>query len=141
MKRRLKIHSEKGSTMVELALALPILMVILFGMVQLMLLVNTKTIFEHAAYEGMRTAVVVKDKAVVAKRVRRVLKSVPRGAGFLRGKPKLFLQQSGEHIILSIEGRTTLLPFFRQTSMAFGGDGTVSLSAKASGRQEPYIGL
>ncbi len=126
--------------MVELALALPILLLILFGVIQLLLLVNTKTIFEHAAYEGLRTAVVVKDQAVVAKRVRRVFKSVPRGAGFLRDEPKLDLRQSGEHITLSVHGRVKLLPFFNQTSMVLGGDGTVSLSAKASGRAEPYVG-
>lgn len=127
--------------MVELALALPILMLILFAVIQLILLVNAKTIFEHAAYEGLRTAVVVKDKAVVFKRVRRVFKAVPRGTGFLGGEPKLAIRRGDEHITLSINGRATLLPFFRQTSMALGGDGTVSLSVKASGRPEPYIGF
>ncbi|HUS69434.1 MAG TPA: TadE/TadG family type IV pilus assembly protein [Anaerolineae bacterium] len=54
----LRHEREKGQGMAELALALPILLMVVFGMVEMARLVQTYLAVQHAAREGARYAVV-----------------------------------------------------------------------------------
>lgn len=132
---------QEGAMAVELALALPILLLIIFGIFQLVFIVNTRTILDHAAYEGMRTAIVINDRSVALRRVRQIVSASPKGSGFLVGEPKLSVEESGKRVTVIVVGKMKLLPFIRQTTAALGGSESIGITVRASGRREPYVGL
>jgi len=131
---------ESGAAAVELALVLPLLLFMLFGLVQIVVLINTRTILEHAAGEAVRTAVVNDDPGKAEQRALRVSAAAPRGAGFIGGRPKVTLAREGDAVIAEVRAEVILLPFFRQVSLAAGGDGTLDLRVRARRRKEPYLG-
>jgi Flp pilus assembly protein TadG len=50
------LHSDTGAAAVEFALLLPIFLILLFGIVDISLLVYSKSVLGNAAYEGARLA-------------------------------------------------------------------------------------
>ena len=133
-------RGESGSASVEFAVALPLLLFMLFAVVQLSLAINARIIFEHAAYEAARTGGVKEDPSAAGARARRVLKVVPRGPGFLIAEPKVRINRRGGNVSVEIKGKLALLPFFRQVSLAFRGGGVFVLVARSTGKAEPYLG-
>lgn len=134
------INNDRGTAAVELALAMPLLFVLVLGLVQLLMIVNTKTVLDHAAYEAVRTQAVGIDAAVARKRFRRILATVPIGAGFLEGRPELGLRRQGDFIVAEASGKIILLPFLRQLATVVNGSGAVLVTAKATAKAEPYLG-
>lgn len=61
--RSRRLRDDRGAAAVELALVLPILVVLLFGMVEFSLAYNTLTSLNHAAREGVRELAVTRDGA------------------------------------------------------------------------------
>lgn len=133
-------RGEAGAAAVELAVALPILLLMVFGLIQVILLVNAKTVLDHAAYEAARTGIVMTDAGKAERRALRVVQAVPRGAGFLDGKPKVRLLRKGDSVIAEVKAKILLLPFFRQASLAAKGDGTFTVTTRARRKKEPYLG-
>ncbi|MDP1808232.1 MAG: pilus assembly protein [Actinomycetota bacterium] len=130
----------RGAAAVELAMALPLLLFMLFGLVQIIILIDTKTIFEHAAFEAARTGAVSADPQTAKGRALRVIQAVPRGAGFRGDAAKITLTEAGGSIIAEVSSKIALLPFFRQASLAAGGDGALTLRARAKLKKEPFLG-
>lgn len=131
---------ERGAAAVELALALPLLLFLLFGLAQIVILIDTKTIFEHAAFEAARTAAVSVDSDVAKRRARRVIQAAPRGAGFRDDSAKITISEAGGSITAEVSSKIVLLPFFRQVSLAAGEGGVMTLRAKARLKKEPFLG-
>lgn len=63
-------RSDEGSAAVEFALVLPLLVVLLFGMIELGMVFNAKIAITHAAREGARVASIGKGAAAVVGAVR-----------------------------------------------------------------------
>jgi len=129
---------ESGSALVETAVAMPIVLLLIFGAFQLLLIVSVRSLFEQAAYEGGRTLAVHDDPAKAAGRIDRVLAAVPRGAGFLESKPQANLKRKRGVASVTVRGELSLLPFFRQAARGLGGTGRLELSAVARARIEPW---
>jgi len=132
--------NDRGTAALELALALPVLFILVLGLVQLVMIVNIKTVLDHAVYEALRTQAVGIDAAVARKRFRRVLATVPIGAGFLGGRPGLELSRRGDSIVAEASGKIVLLPFLRQLATVANRSGAVLVTAKAKVKAEPYLG-
>ena len=124
----------------ELAMALPLLLFMLFGLVQVIVLIDTKTVFEDAAFEAARTGAVSADRPAAGRRALRVIQAVPRGAGFRGHTASVKLTEAGGSITAEVSSKVALLPFFRQVSLAAGGDGTLTLRARAKLKKEPFLG-
>ena len=129
---------ESGSALVETAVALPVILLLIFGAFQLLLIVSVRSLFEQAAHEGGRTLAVHDDPAKAARRVERVLAAAPRGAGFLESKPRTIVKRERGVVSVAVRGELSLLPFFRQAARGLGGTGRLELSAVARARIEPW---
>ncbi len=129
---------ESGSALVETAVAMPVILLLIFGAFQLLLIVSVSSLFEQAAYEGGRTLAVHDDPAKATRRVEKVLETIPRGAGFLASKPRVNFKHDPEVASVTVRGELSLLPFFRQVVLRLGGTGRFELSAVARARIEPW---
>ena len=129
---------ESGSALVETAVAMPIVLLLIFGAFQLLLIVSVRSLFEQAAYEGGRTLAVHDDPIKAAGRVDRVLAAVPQGAGFLESKPQANFKRKGGVASVTVRGELSLLPFFRQAVRGLGGTGRFELSVVARAPIEPW---
>lgn len=131
---------ENGGAVVELVLVLPILLMIVMAIIQIVLMINTKSILDHVAYEGARTAAVGVDQNKVSKEAERASNVIPRGAGFLSGMPRVRVHQKGKSVLVKITAKVTLLPFLKQAFQVVGSEGVINLVAEAVGKTEPYLG-
>ena len=59
-------RGDRGQATVELALVLPLVVMVLAGLLQVALLITTQVALEHAAREGARAAAVAPDRAGAA---------------------------------------------------------------------------
>lgn len=134
------MKEETGAAAVELALALPVYLFLIFGLIQVVLLLHARILLDQAAYEAMRAGVVLAGGDLVTKRANRVASIIPRGAGFMRADPKVSLKRQGDSLLIEIDAEFMLLPFIRQAAMTAGGPGTIKLSGRAIGRVEPWLG-
>jgi hypothetical protein len=128
--------SDRGTASVELALALPVLLLLVFGLIQLMLMVGTTMIMQQIAYEAVRSGAVESAN----QRAERLAAVFPRSPGLLGGAVQINQERSDDRLFVEVVGELALLPFFRQASMAIGSGGTVKVGAGASGKIEPYLG-
>lgn len=79
---RLK-RSEKGQGLIELALVLPLILFLLFGMIVLSVSINAKIVVSNAAREGARLAAAGDNSSSVKTKVEQVIKD----AGLKTGSP------------------------------------------------------
>lgn len=70
--KTLKLRSEKGQSLVELALILPILIVILFGIIEFGRVFHSYLVITHAAREGARYGIICKDAGMIKGKVEEV---------------------------------------------------------------------
>lgn len=94
-----------GQAILELALVLPILLLVLLGTVELGRLCYTALVLQHATYEGVRLAAVAGTDAAVAQRVANLAAGAVANAelyttriDFVDGRPAL-------HVVLSDDGQ------------------------------------
>lgn len=94
-----------GQAILELALVLPILLLVLLGTVELGRLFYTALVLQHATYEGVRLAAVAGTDTAVAHRVASLAAGAVANAdvyttraGTVDGRPAL-------HLVLSDDGR------------------------------------
>lgn len=94
-----------GQAILELALVLPILLLVLLGTVELGRLFYTALVLQHATYEGVRLAAVAGTDSAVAHRVANLAAGAVANAelyttriGFVDGRPAL-------HVVLSDDGQ------------------------------------
>ena len=130
--------NESGSALVETAVAMPVILLLVFGAFQLLLIVSVRSLLEQAAYEGGRTLAVHDDMAKAARRVDRVMAAIPQGVGFLESKPQTNFKRERGAVSVIVRGDLSLLPFFRQAARVLGGTGRLELSAVARARIEPW---
>jgi Flp pilus assembly protein TadG len=65
-----RVHADKGAVAVEFALVLPILLVLLFGLIDFGLAYTAKSTLTHATREGVRVLALTRDPARVEPTVR-----------------------------------------------------------------------
>jgi hypothetical protein len=131
-----RARSDKGTASVELALALPVLLLLVFGMIQVVLIVSTVVMMQQIANEAVRSGVVRSDN----QRAERLAGVFPKKPGLMGGGVKINRRESGDRLFVEAVGEVPLLPFFRQASTAIGSGGTVRVGAVSSGKIEPYLG-
>lgn len=131
---------DNGTALVEFAIALPVIVLLLFGTFQIVLLLSIGTLLDHAAFEGARTAAVLSEPDRGIGRAKRVTAVIPRGPGFLAGDPTIKVEDVDQGALVQIEARVVLLPGIKQATQVAGSDGTVELSAAAWARREPWAG-
>ncbi len=135
------IQVERGAAAVELAVALPIILLIAFGLVQVMLVQNVKTIIDHAAAEGARVAAVSLDRGDGVRAARAVCRALPRGSGLVSGRPVVKIIQGPERVRAIVKVRISLLPFVSQVGEAGASRAGFILAASSTRRREPYAGF
>lgn len=70
-------HSERGATLVEFALVVPLLAVLLFGIVDFGLVLNRDSLINNAAREGAREGSLNPDQGAIEDVVESVLSNLP----------------------------------------------------------------
>lgn len=145
-RHRVILVEDRGVVMTEFAIVIPVILLIIFGMIQLLFIVNAKTILQQAAFDAVRSAVVYsgdRDKAEnIAKNQTKVL---IKGLGNVSGEPEINVTEvgdafGGEEMSVEVKVKLSLLPFFKQAIMAGGGSGDFELVATAVSKKEPYYG-
>lgn len=126
---RLDLGGERGSSTVELALVLPLLLLVLVGTVQFAVAHHARDVAATAAEEGARLA--ASDGATLddgAARTREVLRS---GLGSTGGEFTVAAEDTGESVTVRANGQYPLLiPWFTVR--------TVSIDAQAEVRKEGF---
>jgi Flp pilus assembly protein TadG len=72
---------DQGSAAVEFALVLPVLLLILFGIIDFGRMLNARIVLTQAAHEGARTAAVTGDPDAAAATIAKVMGSMASGMG------------------------------------------------------------
>lgn len=70
LRRRKRLERERGQALVELALALPVLVVLLLGIMEFGMLLNVYLAVEHGAREGARLGITGAGDAAIVERVK-----------------------------------------------------------------------
>ena len=58
MHRKIKINNQSGAALVEFAIVLPVLLVLIFGMIEFSVMLYDKAMITNASREGARTGIV-----------------------------------------------------------------------------------
>ena len=116
---------EQGSTVVEFALTIPLVLVLLLGIVEVALVARSEIQLVHAAREGARQAATSPDTSDAASAVRAVLGGSASNARISVSRP------SG----VGSPARVTVTMPYRVAGPVFGGF-TVDLSASSTMRTE-----
>ncbi len=146
IKKKDMLIDEKGAVITEFAMVIPVILLIMFGIVQLLFIVNAKTILQQAAFDAVRSAVVYSDEPVKAKKIAENQTEVlMKGLGKVSGKPEINVKllesaAGGSEMSVEIKAKLSLLPFFKQAVMVGGGSGDFELLATAVSKKEPYFG-
>lgn len=74
------LRNNKGQSMVEMALVLPVLMLLLFGILEFGLVFHEYLVVTAAAREGARTDAIGSDYTVVENAVKEAARTVDRGS-------------------------------------------------------------
>lgn len=74
------LRNKKGQSMVEMALVLPVLMLLLFGILEFGRVFNEYLVVTAAAREGARSAAIGSDNTIVVNVVKEAARSVDRGS-------------------------------------------------------------
>lgn len=74
------LRNNKGQSMVEMALVLPVLMLLLFGILEFGRVFHEYLVVTAAAREGARTAAIGSDNTVVENAVKEAASSIDRGS-------------------------------------------------------------
>lgn len=103
---------DRGQALVELALILPVVLLLLTGMIEGGRIFHAYLTVVHAAREGARTAAVVQDDSVVVQRVQKAAPSLPAdeleieinpvASSRRRGEPVQVSVQYGVHLVLPL---------------------------------------
>lgn len=136
-----RARGESGGALVETAIAMPVILLVIFAAFQLVLLLNIKTLADHAAYEAARTAAVRKESGRAARRAKTVMRVLPYGPGFLAGPPRVKVTRDGGQVRAGVTARVLLLPFFDQVAKLGGSGGAIEVSAEAVAVAEPWSGF
>lgn len=96
-------HGERGTALVEMALVLPVFLLILLGIVEFGLAMNAHVTVQHAAREGARLGIMGASDADIAARVRdRAFPIDPSKLG-ISVSPEPSLRQRGEPLTVAVE--------------------------------------
>ncbi len=129
--------SQTGSALVETAVALPIILLLVFSAFQVLFLITAGILVDQAAHEAARTAAVHDDPELPKGRAQRLLSGLPSGPGFLASAPEYEIEYGGTAVTVRVTVVISMLPFVKQAYQGAGGRGTVSISAKARARRGP----
>ena len=75
MKTKMIIKTENGATVVEFAIVLPLLILLIFGIIEIGLLLYTKQVMTNAVREGVRAGVVVRTPRLTDAQIEAVIDS------------------------------------------------------------------
>lgn len=132
MKKILKLRKNlKGQSLVEVALVLPILMILVLGMIEFGWILNGKITLSNAAREGARFAVVSSEDAEVMSKTEDVVKNSMSGSSLIYVGVNLTGISEG-HDSAKITAEAKIKPIVG----LFFSDEFVNLSAKAEMRIE-----
>lgn len=134
--------SERGSVASEFALVIPIILLITFGSLQILFLVNAKVILQQAAFDAVRSAAVYPEDIGKAREIiSEQVGVLPVGEAAADSKPRAEIFDAGDEIRVKVTAEINLLPLINQAVKTFAGSGQVKLSATATAKKEPYLGL
>lgn len=132
---------ENGSAITEFVLVMPVLLLILFGILQIIFLINAKIILQNAAFTAARSAAVYPNELNKARNIvleeTRLLPAAPDKS---KKKQQVSITKSGDEIRVKVSADVTLLPLIKQAVTIGGGSGGVKIAVSAIAKQEPYLG-
>ena len=128
---------EKGTVITEFAIVIPIVLLMIFGMVQLLFIVNAKAVIQQAAFDAVRSAAVYSDETHKAQAIAEEQTAVLANAA---EAPEIIVTQVNDEMNVKVRAKISLLPFIKQAIMSVGGSGEIELVATAVAKKEPYFG-
>ena len=126
-----RIGSEDGQALVEFALVLPLLLLVLFGIVEFGLLFSTTLTLNEAARDGARYASVGASDAQILQVVNQDCASLNTAALTVVTSPASASRLAGDPVSVTVEYPVTLVP-----SLAGLPSGTILLKAEITMRME-----
>ena len=126
-----RIGAEDGQALVEFALVLPLLLLVLFGVVEFGLLFSTTLTLNEAARDGARYASVGASDAQILQVVNQDCASLNTAALTVVTSPASASRLAGDPVSVTVEYPVTLVP-----SLAGLPSGTILLKAEITMRME-----
>ncbi len=140
---RRRFSSQQGASLVEFALVLPLLMIILWGMVEFGLLLYNKQVITNASREGARAGIVAQSPRVTAGEIATVVNNycatylVTFGGGALSVSSSSTGTSFGDPLTVTVTYPYQFLVFQNIANAFFGGSfGTITLTAVTVMRYE-----
>jgi hypothetical protein len=107
--------NQKGNTLIEAAFILPILILLLFGIVQFSFALIAKLTLTHAAYEGARIGALTNNEEKIKQKILQIIEPIDQEKQRTRISILPFRHQRGQDIALTLEYACPLfIPFFNQ---------------------------
>lgn len=102
------IHNRRGQAMVELALVLPLFLLLVFGMLEFGNVLNEYLVVTAAAREGARAAAVQAEEATVIAAVRTAAAAVDRGSLQVTVTPAAVPRTRGQAVSVTVTNLVTI---------------------------------
>jgi len=135
------VSEENGSVITEFMLVLPLLLLILFGILQIIFLANARIILQNAAFTAARSAAVYPNELNKARAI--VLEEtqlLPLAHEKAKANRRISIIKSGGEVRVRAGAEISLLPLIKQAVMVVGGNGGIKIAVTAIAKQEPYLG-
>ncbi len=134
-------NNESGSVITEFVLVLPLLLLILFGILQIIFLTNAKIILQNAAFTAARSAAVYPNELYKARDIAlEQTRLLPVGPDNIKKKRQVEITKNGDEISVKVSAEIALLPIIKQAVMLGGGSGGIKIAVNAIAKLEPYLG-
>ena len=130
------VENKKGQTLVELALILPILFMIIFGIIEFGRVFNAYVIVSNASREGARQAAVGKADSEVRTKVKNVASSLSIADGDIAIDPVKGSREYGDQVTVDVNYNLPIIAPFIDVILDSDGDGNYQLEASTSMRVE-----
>lgn len=103
MLKKFRTKNEKGQSLVETALVLPIIILMLTGIIDFSLLLNNYLIICNASREGARNAAVGFSDAMIVSSIRNASSTLDQNKVSIAIHPAEALRKRGDHITVTVE--------------------------------------
>ena len=130
------VKNRKGQTLIELALVLPILLMLVFGIIEFGRVFNAYVLVSNASREGARQASVGKADSDVRSKVKDVASSLGLEDGDININPGKGSRDYGDKVTVTVNYELPIIAPLIDVILDTDGDGSYQLQVSTSMRVE-----